>query len=136
MNRRLIVMLLFAAPLLSTLDSRAATSEELRAPGSTESFDQVLPDSLLHGLYHPALAALQEYIEIDGALPQDGATQQRAGEFRLKLFPHGKSRSQEHLTTEGSFRLSPDAGQQEFILRFKSSKHPSRPLPPVTDDVI
>ena len=81
-------------------------------------------------------AAVQEYIEFEGRLPEDGDTQARAGQFRLKLFPQGKSRSEEHLSAEGSFGLSPVAEQQEFTLRFKSSKHPSRPLPSVTDDVI
>ncbi|MEK6803480.1 MAG: hypothetical protein AABZ34_12560 [Nitrospirota bacterium] len=71
---------------------------------------------------------------MEGTLPSHEP--RRAGEFRLKIFPQGKSLSQEHLTAEGSFHLSPDAEQQEFTLRFKSSKHPSRPLPPVTDDVI
>ena len=128
MTRWLMVTLFCAAPLLSALQSQAAPGDALHRPDAIESFELPTPDSL-RSLYDEALAALQEYIEIDGSLPQDGETQTRVGEFRLKVFPQGKSRSQEHLSAEGSFRLSPDPGQQEFSLRFKSSKRPSTPQP-------
>lgn len=134
MNRWLIVALFLAAPLLAAADSHAAPGEELPAPNPTESFDQTILTNLLQELYNRAQAALQEYVEIDGAPPQDGRTQGQAGEFRLKLFPHGKSRSQEYVTAEGSFRLSPDPGQQEFTLRFKSSTGPQASQP--NDDII
>ena len=128
MTRWLMVTLLCTAPLLTAVQSQAAPGDTAQTPDSIESFDPPTPDAL-RSLYNQALAALQEYIEIDGSLPQDGETQAREGEFRLKVFPQGKSRSQEHLSAEGSFRLSPDPGQQEFSLRFKSSKHPSTPQP-------
>ena len=128
MTRWLMVTLLCTAPLLPALQSQAAPGDTTHTPDSIESFDLPTPDGL-RNLYNQALAALQEYIEIDGSLPQDGETQTRVGEFRLKVFPQGKSRSQEHLRAEGSFRLSPDPGQQEFSLRFKSSKRPSTPQP-------
>lgn len=134
MNRWLIVTLFLAAPFLAAVDSHAAPGEELPAPNATESFDQTILTNLLQDLYKRAHAALQEYVEIDGALPQEGQTQGQAGEFRLKLFPQGKSRSQEHVTAEGSFRLSPDPGQQEFTLHFKSSTGPQAPQP--NDDII
>ncbi|MFZ1502374.1 MAG: hypothetical protein WAS50_04415 [Nitrospira sp.] len=132
----LIVALFCTAPLLSAAEGHAGPSDAPRTPHVVESFDQTAPDRLLRSLYDHAVAALQEYIEFEGRLPEDGDTQARAGQFRLKLFPQGKSRSEEHLSAEGSFGLSPDAEQQEFTLRFKSSKHPSRPLSSVTDDVI
>ena len=128
MTRWLMVTLLCTAPLLPAVQSQTAPGDTAQTPDSIESFDLPTPDGL-RSLYNQALAALQEYIEIDGSLPQDGETQARVGEFRLKVFPQGKSRSQEHLSAEGSFRLSPDPGQQEFSLRFKSSKRPSTPQP-------
>ena len=130
-----MVTLLCTATLLPAVQSQAAPGDTAHTPDSIESFDPPTPNRL-RSLYDQALAALQEYIEIEGRLPQDGETQTRGGEFRLKVFPQGKSRSQEHLSAEGSFRLSPDAGQQELTLRFKSSKHPPRPLPPGADDII
>jgi hypothetical protein len=63
-------------------------------------------------------------------------SQRQAGEFRLKLFPQGKSRSQEHVSAEGSFRFAPDGDQREFTLRFKSSKHPQDSFLRSTDDFI
>lgn len=131
-----IVALFCTAPLLSAAEGHAGPSDAPQTPHVVESFDTTTSDSLLRGLYDHAVAALQEYIEIEGRLPKDGETQARGGQFRLKLFPQGKSRSQEHLIAEGSFGLSPDAEQQEFTLRFKSSKHPSHPLPSLPDDVI
>ena len=133
MTRWLMVTLLCTVPLLPAVQSQAAPGDTAQTPDSIESFDLPTPDGL-RSLYNQALAALQEYIEIDGSLPQDGETQAREGEFRLKVFPQGKSRSQEHLSAEGSFRLSPDPGQQEFSLRFKSSKRPS--TPPTNSDII
>jgi len=123
-----MVTLLCTVPLLPAVQSQAAPGDTAQTPDSIESFDLPTPDGL-HSLYNQTLAALQEYIEIDGSLPQDGETQAQRGEFRLKVFPQGKSRSQEHLSAEGSFRLSPDPGQQEFSLRFKSSERPSAPQP-------
>ena len=128
MTRWLMVTLLCTALLIPTVEVLAAPADTLDTPDSIESFDPPTPNRL-RSLYDQALAALQEYIEIEGRLPQDGETQARGGEFRLKVFPQGKSRSQEHLSAEGSFRLSPDPGQQEFSLRFKSSKRPPAPQP-------
>lgn len=129
MTRLLIATLLCVAPLLLAQEGHAAPRDVPRPLEAVESFEGTTPDSLLRGLYDQALGALQEYIEIEGSLPEDGETQARGGEFRLKVFPQGKSRSQEHLSAEGSFRLSPDPGQQEFSLRFKSSKRPPAPQP-------
>lgn len=127
MTRLLIATLLYVAPLLLAQEGHAAPRDVPRPLEAVESFEGTTPDSLLRGLYDQALGALQEYIEIEGSLPEDGETQARGGEFRLKVFPQGKSRSQEYLSAEGSFRLSPDPGQQEFSLRFKSFKRPSAP---------
>ena len=132
----LIVALFCTAPLLSAAEGHAGPSDAPHTPHVVESFDTTTPDRLLRSLYDQAVAAVQEYIEFEGRLPKNGETQARAGQFRLKLFPQGKSRSEEHLSAEGSFGLSPDSEQQEFTLRFKSSKHPSRSLPALTDDVI
>ena len=136
MTRLLFATLLCIAPLLPAGDGHAAPRDIPRPLEAVESFEGTTPDSLLRGLYDQALGTLQEYIEMDGSLSRDGETQAQRGEFRLKVFPQGKSLSQEHLSAEGSFHLSPDAEQQELTLRFKSFKHPSRSLPPGADDII
>ena len=108
--------------------------EDLRRSIEDEGSDKTIPGSLLRGLFDQALATIQEFVEVEGTLPSNEP--KRAGEFRLKLFPQGKSRSQDHLSAEGSFRLAPDADQQEFTLRFKSSKDPQRQIPTPNDDMI
>lgn len=121
--------------MLVTAAVDVVAAEERQGPQASELFDHVIPQDLLRNLYSQALSTLQEYIEVEGNLPGEGSSRQQPGEFRLKLFPHGKSRSQEHMSAEGSFRLSPDADQQEFTLRFKSSRTPLS-LPLASDDVI
>ncbi len=136
MHAWLIATICFAAPTLSTTIGYAAPGEGQHRPDHYESFEQIAPNELLRGLYSQALTTFQEYFEIDGTLPRDGSSRHQAGEFRLKLFPQGKSRSREHLSAEGSFRLSPENDRQELTLRFKSSKHPQGSLLPPNDDAI
>ena len=71
MTRWLMVTLLCTAPLLQAVQSQAAPGDTAQTPDSIESFDPPTPDAL-RSLYNQALGALQEYIEVDGSLPQDG----------------------------------------------------------------
>ncbi len=136
MNGFLIAALLFATPIASAGETPATPIQDLHRSDLNELFDQTIPATVLRGLLNQALTTLQDYVEVEATLPSDEPSRRQAGEFRLKLFPQGKSRSQEHLAAEGSFRLSPDADQQEFTLRFKSSKKPQRTVPPLNDEVI
>lgn len=86
-----IVTLFCAAPLLTSGEGHAAPADTPPAFDAIERFEESIPHNLLRGLYDQALAALHEYIEIEGNLPGDGETQARAGEFSLRLFPRGKS---------------------------------------------
>ena len=81
-------------PVLWVEPGIAAPGEDLHRPDQLESFEQVLPGTFFRGLFDRALATLQEYVEVEGTSPQDDPSQRQAGEFRLKLFPQGKSRSQ------------------------------------------
>ncbi len=135
MRTWIIITIFSALPLLLTTEVRVAAAADRPAPEANELLEQVVPNGLLRDLYNQALSTLQEYVELEGHLPGEGSSRQQAGEFRLKLFPQGKSRSQEHVSAEGSYRLAPEDGQREFTLRFKSSgnsRHPSLP----NDDVI
>ena len=133
MNRFILAALLLTASLATTAESRATAIEDLRSADLNALLDEVIPKQLLRGLFDQTLATLQEYVEVETVLPPNESSRPRSGEFRLKLFPQGKSHSQEHVTAEGLFRLSPDADQQEFTLRFKSSKRPERSPPPPRD---
>ena len=122
----LFTALLFLVPPLATAEDRPAFGVDLEQIAG-ELLDKT-PETLLRGLFDRALATIRDYVEVEGSLPSEGAP--AAGEFRLKLFPQGRARSQEHVTAEGSFNLDPDKDQQQLILRFKSSKPPQRSVPP------
>ncbi|CAE6725045.1 MAG: hypothetical protein H8K06_17320 [Nitrospira sp.] len=118
----IISSILITALFLSTTSLHAALSDEPRNSDQGIVCKGLMPERLLCDLYSQALATLREHVEINGMLPGNGSTGPRKGEFRLKFFPHGKSRSQEHLSAEGSFNLSPESKEPELTLRFKSSK--------------
>lgn len=133
-----ITTVFLALLILLTTQFQVAAAADRSAPEVNQLFDHVIPKGLLRDLYNQALSTFHEYIELEGSLPGEGSPQQHQqypGEFRLKLFPQGKSRSEEHLSAEGSYRLAPDSDQREFTLRFKSTKKSPRPVTP-NDEVI
>jgi hypothetical protein len=119
-------LLLLATPLAGAED-RLAFGSHLEQVTS-DLLDKTPPETLLRGLFDQVLSTIRDYVEVEGSLPSESAP--AAGEFRLKLFPQGKSRSQEHVVAEGSFNLGSDADQQQLILRFKSSKPLQHPVSP------
>lgn len=133
--RVLITTVFLALSILLTIQFQVAAAADRSAPEVNQLFDHLIPKGVLRDLYNQALSTLHEYIELEGSLPGEGSPQQQPGEFRLKLFPQGKSRSEEHLSAEGSYRLAPDSDQREFTLRFKSTKKSPRPVTP-NDEVI
>ncbi len=135
MRRLLLVTALLTAFSFPVTDSQAASNDTSHSSTDGSACSGRMPESILCDLYNRALAALREHVEINGMLPGDGSTGPRKGEFRLKFFPHGKSRSQEHLSAEGSFNLSPESEEPELTLRFKSSK-PERPGTSLNPDTI
>jgi hypothetical protein len=90
-----------------------------------QPFDEAINKHLLRSLLNRALDALEDHFELNGKVRRGEQTGDQEGSFELRLYPHGKSRSRAHVGAEGSFRFSPDAGNNELNLRFKSSKDPS-----------
>ena len=125
----LTVLLLIATPVCAADDHTGLGTDLGRV--ASDLFAKTTPEKFLRGILDQALATMQDYVEVEGSLPSPDT--RPSGEFRLKLFPQGKSHSQEHVTAEGSFHLSPDADQQEFTLRFKSSKPSQGSIPPSSD---
>jgi hypothetical protein len=121
----LVGLLLTTAPAAAAEERRPLVTDLERLAG--ELLDKATAEKMLRGLVDQALATIQDHFEVEGAMPSEGTGP--TGNFRMKLFPLGKSRSQEHVTAEGSFDLSPDA-EQQLNLRFKSSKPPLRSTPP------
>ncbi len=123
----LLAALLVTAAPVSAAEEHSLSGLDLGRIAN-DLLDKTKPEYLLHEFFDQALATVREYVEVEGNLPAQDS--RRSGEFRLKLFPQGKSHSQEHLSAEGSFNLTPDAEQQEFTLRFKSSKPSQHSAPP------
>lgn len=125
----LFALLLIATPVCAADDHTVLGTDLGRV--ASDLFAKTTPEKFLHGLFDQALATIQEYVEVEGSLPSQES--RRPGEFHLKLFPQGKSHSQEHVTAEGFFHLSPESDQPEFTLRFKSSKPSQQSVPPSGD---
>jgi hypothetical protein len=128
----LTALLLTATPLYAAEDRAVLGTDVGRL--ASDLLDKTTPEKLLRGLFDQALATIQDYIEVDGSLPSQDPW--RSGEFHVKLFPQGKSHSQEHVGADGSFHLSPESDQQEFTLRFKSSKPSQRSASPPSGDIL
>jgi hypothetical protein len=94
-----------------------------------QPFEQGVARNLLHSLLDQALDALDDHLEISGTIDPEDAAGSRHGNFRFKFYPEGKSNSDHHLTAEGWFHFSPEAGQQDWHFRFKlpedrAQRHP------------
>jgi hypothetical protein len=88
-------------------------------------FEEAFDKQVLRSLLNRAIDAVEDHIDVKGNLRSGDQTGAREGRFELRLYPRGKSRSEEHVGAEGSFRFSPEAGNHELTLRFKSSTPPS-----------
>jgi hypothetical protein len=84
-----------------------------------QPFRQAFSSSLLRAMVNKTLDLIEDHLEIAGDMAQRDAGGEQEGRFRLKVYPKGKSRSDEHLAAEGWFRLSPDLGRQDFHLRLE-----------------
>jgi len=94
-----------------------------------QPFEQALSGNFLRSLLNPALDELEDHVEITGHLNPD-ASRDKDRHFRFKFYPEGKSKSDQHLTVEGSFQFSPEARQHEGHFKFKLPKDRPQNLPP------
>ena len=85
-------------------------------------FQQGLSTSLLRSLLNEAFDRLEDHVEIMGKLDPDDVKGDRKGRLQFKFYPEGKSKSNEHLGAEGSFRVAPDGGQQDWHFKFTLPK--------------
>ena len=85
-------------------------------------FQQGLTTSLLRSLLNQAFDQLEDHIEILGKLDPDDVKGGRKGQLQFKFYPEGKSKSDQHLGAEGSFRVAPDGGQQDWHFKFTLPK--------------
>jgi hypothetical protein len=85
-------------------------------------FQQGLTTSLLRSLLNQALDGLEDHIEIMGTLDSNDGKGDRQGHLQLKIYPEGKSKSDEHVGAESWFRVAPDGEQQDWHFRFTLPK--------------
>ena len=85
-------------------------------------FQEGLTTSLLRSLFNQAFDQLEDHIEILGKLDPDDGKGDRQGHLQLKIYPEGKSKSDEHVGAEGWFHVAPEGGQQDWHFRFTLPK--------------
>ncbi len=84
-----------------------------------QPFEQAVTSSVLRSLLNQALDALEDHLIITGSINPEDVTGDRRGNLEFKFYPEGKSNSDQPLTAEGWFRLSPDNHLRELQFRFK-----------------
>jgi hypothetical protein len=84
-----------------------------------QPFQEALSLNLLRSLFTQALDHLGDHVEITSSLGQADSTVDRQRSLRFKYYPEGKSKSDRHLSAEGSFSSVPESGQLDWHFRFK-----------------
>ena len=93
-----------------------------------EPFEQAAAKSVLRSLLNQALGMIENYIELKGDLRPNEESGEQRGRFELRLYPQGKSQSDDHISAELRFRSSPH--DQHWSLDLKNPKESlNRPLP-------
>ena len=98
-----------------------------------EPFEQATK-SVLHSLLNRALDLIENHIEITGNVQSNKETEEQQGHFQLKLYPQGKSQSDEHLSADLRFRSFPDNRRFSFDLNLP--KEPSQNSPSSPDHTL
>lgn len=122
-----MVTLLCTAPLLQAVQSQAAPGDTAQTPDSIESFDpptQTLSAASITKLSAPYRNTSRSMEAYRKMVRHRHEWESFDSKSFLREIPFAGTSER-----RGSFRLSPDHGQQEFSLRFKSSKRPSTPQP-------
>jgi hypothetical protein len=94
-----------------------------------QPFDQALTTGLLRSLLNQAIDKLEDHVEISGRLNSDASKGDKDRRWRFKFYPEGKSKSDRHLTAEGWFQVSPEAGQRDWHFSLTLPADPSKMSP-------
>jgi hypothetical protein len=101
-----------------------------------QPFKQGFSTSILRSLLNQALDQLEDHLDITTQLAPDDASGDRRGQLRFKFYPEGKSKSDEHVSAEGSFHLAPDDTLKDFSFQFKNPQAPVKRTPLPSGDVL
>ncbi len=83
-----------------------------------QPFQEALSLNLLRSFFTQALDRLEDHVEISSHLKQADSASDRQRSLRFKYYPEGKSKSDRHLSAEGSFSSVPESGQLDWHFRF------------------
>ncbi len=80
-------------------------------------FEQGLTTNLLRSLLNQTFDRLEDHLEIRGTLDSADRKGDRQGRLQFKIYPEGKSQSDQHVAAEGWFHVAPEGGQQDWHFR-------------------
>ena len=117
-----------------TAQARAESPTQVQKLG--ERLLQVQPFDLddaarfLGQLYRRGVEILEDHVEVHGAFFPDKNGEQR-GHLSLKVYPKGKSHSDESMKAEGSFGITTTPEEDHIHFDFKFSKEPKATFSPL-----
>lgn len=101
-----------------------------------EPFRHAFSSAMLRAVLNHTLDLIEDHLEIAGGVARPESPNEQEGRFSVRVYPKGKSRSDEHVAVEGWFRLSPDLGRQDLHLRLERPPTPSRDPSSRADDAL
>jgi hypothetical protein len=119
----IVILMLPALPAWAGEPVQHAEHDELNFD---EPFEQATK-SVLRSLLNRALDLIENHIEITGNVQPNKETGEQQGHFQLKLYPQGKSQSDDHFSAELRFRSFPD--DRGFSFDLNLPKEPSKNSP-------
>jgi hypothetical protein len=124
-----VAAVLLATPVLVQAESSTTSPQTSIKISDLEALGEVaanLAGALIRELSQRGGEVVKDYIEAEAWHGPSLEPNEYVGEFRLKLYPRGKSKSTEHFRADTWYRLSKD-GLKE--LEIKTSKEHDSPDP-------
>jgi hypothetical protein len=133
------MMMRFALGIILVLAACPAWASERVHPVADElnfeePFEQAAAKTVLRSLLNQALDVIENYIELNGDLQPNEESGEQRGRFELRLYPHGKSQADDHISAELRFRSSPH--DQHWSLDLKNPKESSKNSPSSPDNTL
>lgn len=119
--------------MLTLLALPAWAGEQVQVRHDELNFDEPFEQatkSVLRSLLNQALDLIENHIEITGYLQPNKETGEQQGHFQLKLYPQGKSQSDEHLSVDLRFQSFPDNRRFSFDLNLPKESSKTFPSSP------